>query len=61
MYWKDLGSYHNISILLKPSSDLELLINHFNSAKFPENNNDPDIFSSKYYAIGKMYSINSGQ
>ena len=40
MQWKDLGDDHNSSLLLKPSLDLQLLVNQFNNVT-PENNNDP--------------------
>ena len=45
------------SLLLKPSSDLEFLVNQFNNAK-PENGNDPaKITSSKYHDIDEIHSI----
>ena len=45
----DLENDHNSSISLKPSSNLELLVDQFNNAT-PENSNDPEkVFSSKYY------------
>ena len=53
--WKenDLAS----SLSLKPSSNLELLVNQFNNAT-PENSNDPEkISSSKYYDIEEMHNI----
>ena len=44
----------NSSLSLKPSSNLELLVNRFNNAT-PENNNDSEkICSSKYYDIEEM-------
>ena len=47
--WNDLENDHDSSLSLKPTSNLELLINPFNSAT-PENSNDPEkISSSKYY------------
>ena len=47
--WKDLENNHAGSLLSKPSSNLELLVNQFNNAT-PENSNDPEkISSSKYY------------
>ena len=47
----------NSSSLLKPSSNLELLVNQFNNAT-SENSNDPEkISSSKYYDIEKMHNI----
>ena len=55
--WKDLENDHNSSLSLKPSSNLEFLVNQFNNAT-PENSNDPKkISSSKYYDIEEMHSI----
>ena len=57
MQLKELENDHNSSLLLKPSLNLELLINQFNNAT-PENNNDPKkISSSKYYDINEVHSI----
>ena len=57
MQWKDLRSDHNSSLLLKPSLNLERLVNQFHNAT-PENSNDPEnISSSKYYNIDKMSKI----
>ena len=54
--WKDLENDHDSSLLLKPSSNLELLVNQFNNAT-PENGNDPEkIASSKYYDIDEMHN-----
>ena len=54
---KELENDHNSSLLLKPSPNLELLVNQFNNAT-PENNNDPEkIFSSKYYDIDEMHNL----
>ena len=54
---KELESDHNSSLLLKPSPNLELLVNQFNNAT-PENNNDPEkISSSKYYDIDEMHNL----
>ena len=39
--WIDLENDHNGSLSLKPFSNLELLVNHFNNAT-PEKNNDPE-------------------
>ena len=42
---------------MKPSSNLELLVNQFNNTT-PENSNDPEkISSSKYYDIEEMHNI----
>ena len=55
--WIDLENYHNSSLFLKPSSNLDLLVNQFNNATL-ENNNDPEkICSSKYYDIEEMGNI----
>ena len=55
--WRDLEHYHNSSLSLKPSLNLELLVNQFNNAT-PENSNDPEkISSSKYYDIEEMRNI----
>ena len=52
--WKDLENDPDSSLLLKPSSNLELLVNQFNNATL-ENSNDPEkITSSKYYDIDEM-------
>ena len=54
---KELENDHNTSLLLKPSPNLELLVNQFNNTT-PENNNDPEkTFSSKYYDIDEMHNI----
>ena len=55
--WKDLDGDRDSSLLSKPSSNLELLVNQFNNAT-PENGNDPEkIASSKYYDIDEMHNI----
>ena len=55
--WIDLENDHISSLSLKPSSNLELLVNQFNNAT-PENNNDPEkICSSKYYDIEEMGNV----
>ena len=55
--WKDPENDHNSSLLLKPSSNLEPLVNQFNNAA-PENGNDPEkIATSKYYGIDEMHNI----
>ena len=47
MQWKELKSAQNSSLLLKPTPNLELLVNQFNNA-IPENNNDSEnIYPSK--------------
>ena len=56
-HWIDLENDHNSSLSLKPSSDLELLVNQFNNAT-PENSNGPEkVSSSKYYDIEEMRNI----
>ena len=53
---KELENDHNSSLLLKPSPNLELLVNQFNYPT-PENNNDSEkISSSKYYDIDEMHN-----
>ena len=56
--WKDLENDHASSLLsLKPSSNLELLVNQFSNATL-ENSNDPENISSfKYYHIEEMHNI----
>ena len=55
--WNDLENDHDSSLSLKPSSNLELLINQFNNAT-QENSNDPKkISSSKYYDIEEMHNL----
>ena len=45
------------SLLLKPTPNMELLVNEFNNAT-QENNNDPEnISSSKYYDIDEMHNV----
>ena len=55
--WRDLEHDHDSSLSLKPSSNLELLVNQFNNAT-PGNSNDSEkISSSKYYDIEEMHNI----
>ena len=55
--WIDLDNDHYSSLSLKPSSNVELLVNQFNKAT-PENTNDPErVCSSKYYDIVEMHNI----
>ena len=57
MQWKGKETSEISSLLLKPTPNLELLVNQFNNAT-PENNNDPGIISSsKYYDIDEMYNV----
>ena len=57
--WTDLENDHNSSLSLKPSSNLELLVNQFNNANAnPEKSNDTEkVFSSKFYDIEEMHHI----
>ena len=55
--WKDLENDHDIPLSLKPSTNLEHLVNQFDNAT-SENSNDPErLSSSKYYDIEEMYNI----
>ena len=57
MLCNDLVSDHKSSLLLKPSPNLELLVNQLNNVT-PENSNDPEnICPSKYYDIDEMHNI----
>ena len=53
---KELENDHNSSLLLKPSPNLELLVNRFNNAT-PENNEPEKISSSRYYDIDEMHNL----
>ena len=56
-HWLYLENDYNSSLSLKPSSNLQLLVNHFNNAT-PENSNDPEkVCLSKYYNIEEMHDI----
>ena len=55
--WKGQKTAEISSLLLKPISNLELLVIQFNIAT-PENNNDPeDISSSKYCDIDELHNV----
>ena len=55
--WKDLETDLDSSLILKLSSNLELLVNQFNNTT-TENGNGPEkIASSKYYDIDEMHKI----
>ena len=57
MQRKGLKSAQNSSLLLKPTPNLQLLVNQSNNAT-SENSNDPEyISSSKYYDIEEMHNI----
>ena len=54
--YKDLENDHDMSLLLKVSSNLELLVKQFSNAT-PEKGNDPErIDLSKYYDIDEMHN-----
>ena len=56
-HWIDVENDHNSSLSLKPSSNLELLVNQFNNAT-PGNSNGPEkVCSSKYFDIEEMCTI----
>ena len=52
--WKGLKKCSKYS-LLKPTPNLELLVNQFNNA-IPENSNNPESIS-KYYDINEIHNI----
>ena len=55
--WEYLENDHDGLLSLKPSSNLELLVNQFNNAT-PENSNEPEkSSSSKYYDIEEIHNI----
>ena len=55
--WKDQENDHDNPLSLKPSTNLEHLVNQFDNAT-SENSNDPErLSSSKYYDIEEMYNI----
>ena len=55
-HWIDLENDHNSSLSLKPSSSLELLVNHFNNAT-PENSNNPEkVCLFEYYDMEEIYN-----
>ena len=57
MQWKGQKTAEISLLLLKPTPNLELLVNQFNNTT-PENNNDPEnISSSKYYDIEEMHML----
>ena len=55
--YSDLESDHNGSFLLKPSPNLELLVNQFNNDTPENGKTSENIYSSKYYDITEMHSI----
>ena len=58
MQGKYLRNDHNSPLLLKPSPNLELLVNQFNNATPENSSNDPEkIGSSRYYDIDEMHNI----
>ena len=55
--WKGQKTSEISSLLLKPTSNLELLVNRFNNLT-PENNNDTENkSSSKYYDIDEIHNV----
>ena len=54
--WKDIENDHDSSLSLKPSSNLEPIVNQFNNAT-PEKSTDPEKISCKYYDIEEMHDI----
>ena len=55
--YSDLESDHNGSFLLKPSPNLELLVNQFNNDTPENGKTSENIYSSKYYDITEMHNI----
>ena len=57
MQWQGQKTTEISSLLLKPTPNLEHLVNELNNAT-QENNNDPEnISSSKYYDIDEMHNV----
>ena len=56
-HWIDLENDHNSPLALKPSSNLERLVNQFNNATPESSNNSEKVCSSKYYDIEEMHNI----
>ena len=56
MQWKDLENVYDNSLSLKPSANLELLVNQFNNAT-PENSNNPEKISFLKYDNEEMHNI----
>ena len=46
--WKEQKTAEISSLLLKPTPNLELLVNHFNNETLENNHDHENIFSSKY-------------
>ena len=57
MLWKGVGSNHSSSLLLKPSPNLELLVNHLNNATSESSNDPENVPSSRYCGIDEMHHI----
>ena len=55
MQWKGQKTVETSSLVLKPTPNLELLVNQLNNAT-PENNNDPENISW-YYDIDEMHNV----
>ena len=64
-----VSSFHNnnkpgktinneVSLLLKPSENLKLLVNQFNNNASPEDNTDPEnVVQSKYYDTDELQTM----
>ena len=55
--WKDLENDHASSLSLKPSSNLEHLVNQFSNTTSEKSNDPEKNSSSKYYYIEEMHNI----
>ena len=53
---ESLENDHDSSLSLKPSSNLELLVNQFNNATTEHGNDHEQIASSKYYDIDEIHN-----
>ena len=49
---EDVENDHNSSLSLRPTSNLELLVNQFNNAT-PQNGNDPEKIASPKYTVSE--------
>ena len=57
MQWKGQKTAEISSLVLKPTPNLELLVNQINNAT-PENNNGAEnISSSKYYDVDETHNV----
>ena len=53
---ESLENDHDSSLSLKPSSNLELLVNEFNNATTENGNDHEQIAPSKYYDIDEIHN-----